>query len=36
METRARRGAAALLILKKKLDHYWEGEGGDTDEESEK
>ena len=28
--------AAALLLLKKKLDHYWEGEGGDTDEESEK
>lgn len=28
--------AAALLLLKKKLDHYWEGEGGDTDEEKEK
>jgi hypothetical protein len=28
--------AAALLILKKKLDHVWEGEGEDTDDESEK
>lgn len=28
--------AAALLILKKKLDHLWGGEDVDTDEESEK
>ncbi|HKN67727.1 MAG TPA: hypothetical protein VJW73_15695 [Gemmatimonadaceae bacterium] len=28
--------AAALLILKKKVDHLWEGEDDDTDEESEK
>ncbi len=28
--------AAALLLLKKKLEHYWEGAGGDTDEENEK
>ena len=28
--------AAALLILKKKLDHYWEGEGDGTDEATEK
>jgi transposase len=28
--------AAALLILKKKLDHYWVGVGDDTDEETEK
>ncbi|HMI89365.1 MAG TPA: hypothetical protein VK550_35060 [Polyangiaceae bacterium] len=28
--------AAAFLILKKKLDHYWVGVGDDTDEETEK
>ncbi len=28
--------AAALLILKKKMDHHWEGEGDATDDESEK
>jgi hypothetical protein len=28
--------AAALLILKKKVDHLWEDEDDDTDEESEK
>jgi transposase len=28
--------AATLLILKKKMDHYWEGEGDVMDEETEK
>jgi transposase len=28
--------AAALLVLKKKVEHLWEGEDDDTDEENEK